>query len=47
MRRVSMAFGTVLVVLSLGVANAQDHVHGPASGLAHGVPDFCAGATVS
>ncbi|MEQ1575524.1 MAG: G8 domain-containing protein [Vicinamibacterales bacterium] len=33
-------------VLSL-VSFAQDHVHGPASGIPHGIPQFCANPTVS
>lgn len=45
-RSVFAILGAALVAAS-GTALAQEHVHGAASGIAHGIPRICAGATVT
>jgi hypothetical protein len=44
-RSVFAIFGAALVAAT-GTVWAQEHVHGPASGIAHGVPRICVGPTV-
>jgi G8 domain-containing protein len=41
-----VALGTALL-LTPALAVAQDHVHGPASGIPHGIPQFCANPDVT
>ena len=45
-RSVFAILGAALVAAS-GTAWAQEHAHGPASGIAHGIPRICAGPTVT
>ena len=45
-RSVLAILGAALVAAS-GTALAQENAHGPASGIAHGIPRLCAGATVA
>src|SRR5689334_17027635 len=39
--------GAFVVLLMFSSASAQAHLHGPASGIPHGIPDLCPVSTVT
>jgi hypothetical protein len=47
MRRSVIAVFSAALLAASHAALAQDHAHGPASGIAHGIPRICAGPTVT
>ncbi|MBI4266625.1 MAG: hypothetical protein HY657_19835 [Acidobacteria bacterium] len=47
MRAAVIGWSAAFLVASGGIVEAQEHAHGPASGIAHGIPRICASPTVT